>query len=66
MPPRVATDLALATAIQTLLPEYALLMGRLHHDRFLTPSDSELMRETQRVLEDAAGRLMLRMPEDVK
>ena len=60
---RADADLSLVKLINSILPEFHLLMGRLHHDHFLTPSDSELMRETKKVLEDAAGRLMVRVEQ---
>lgn len=57
---RAESDLALVKLINATLPEFLLLIGRLHHDRFLTPSDSATMIEAKRLLEEAAGRLMLR------
>lgn len=62
---RASADLDLACLLNAVVPEFHLLMARLHHDHFLTPSDSELMVETKRLLEEAAGRLMLRV-ENVK
>lgn len=60
---RADSDLSLVRLINSALPELALLMGRLHHDHFLTPSDSELLIEAKRLLEEAAGRLLLRNKE---
>ena len=57
---RAEADLQLVRLINSALPELSLAIGRLHNDNLLTPADSELMIEAQRLLQEAAGRLLLR------
>lgn len=61
---RAAAELELVRLLNSCLPEYALLMGRLHNDRFLTPADSATMIEAKRLMEEASARLLLRNKTD--
>ena len=60
---RAEADLNLVRLINAALPELELTIGRLHNDNLLTPWDSKVMIEAKSLLEEAAGRLLLRNKE---
>ena len=57
---RAAADHALVVLVNSVLPEYELLMGRLRKDGFVSKVDEATLQEVKRLLEDAAGRLLVR------
>ena len=57
---RTAADHALVVLVNSVLPEYELLMGRLRKDGFVSKVDEATLQEVKRLLEEAAGRLVLR------
>lgn len=60
---RAETDARLVALLNAAIPEFELVIGRLQKDRFLSPYDSEVMQEAKRLLEEAAGRLLVRIGE---
>ena len=62
---RAEADDAVIRLINSVLPEYDLVVGRLRRDNLLGKSDRALLVEAKRLLEEAAGRLMLRDAEKV-
>ncbi len=58
---RAESDHRLVALLNSAIPEVELVLGRLEKDRFLSPYESQVMQEAKRLLEEAAGRLLVRV-----
>lgn len=57
---RAEADRELVKLLNAAIPELTLAIGRLRNDGALTSADCELLDETKRLMQEAAGRLLLR------
>ena len=58
---RAEADARLVALLNATIPEFELVVGRLQKDRFLSAYDSKVVEEAKRLLEEAAGRLLIRV-----